>query len=336
MYAVRLWSVRHARGLNAFYRGFESVLVRMQRVLRAVGHERLERPVAGIEKAVKGLLFDCRMCGQCVLSSTGMSCPMNCPKSLRNGPCGGVRADGNCEVKPQMRCVWVEAYRGSERIPGGGAAMSTVQFAVDQRMQGRSSWLRVVREILFFRPARRGTDITQALEFANRMSGRRSVQFLISDFQTPGITTDSRSPLRRALSQAARRRADIAGEAKALPHDGLNFDLQAQKAGEGLGRLQRTRIGRGDDPGDRFPCELPRGVFGLVMAILGQASVLDARIAAGCSEVQIELALAMTQQDHAICLTRLAARRQPRRWSHDEQMAGLVCVRPEPRLFVGP
>jgi hypothetical protein len=95
---------------------------------------------------VKGLLFDCRMCGQCVLSSTGMSCPMNCPKSLRNGPCGGVRADGNCEVKPQMRCVWVEAYRGSERIPGGVEAMSKVQLAVDQRCQGRSSWLRVARE----------------------------------------------------------------------------------------------------------------------------------------------------------------------------------------------
>ena len=27
MYALRQWSVRHARGLNAFYRGFESVLV---------------------------------------------------------------------------------------------------------------------------------------------------------------------------------------------------------------------------------------------------------------------------------------------------------------------
>jgi hypothetical protein len=102
--------------------------------------------VAGIERAVKGLLFDCRMCGQCVLSSTGMSCPMNCPKALRNGPCGGVRDDGNCEVKPDMKCVWVEAYRGAERIPGGIAAMSTVQVPVDQRQLGRSSWLRVVRE----------------------------------------------------------------------------------------------------------------------------------------------------------------------------------------------
>ena len=98
MYSVRLWSVRHARGLNSFYRGFEALLLRLNPLLRAVGHERLERPVAILEKAVKGVLFDCQMCGQCVLSSTGMSCPMNCPKTLRNGPCGGVRADGNCEV----------------------------------------------------------------------------------------------------------------------------------------------------------------------------------------------------------------------------------------------
>jgi hypothetical protein len=146
MYSVRLWSVRHARGLNAFYKGFEAVLVRLHPVFRALGYARIERPVAAVERSVKGLLFDCRMCGQCVLSSTGMSCPMNCPKNLRNGPCGGVRDNGNCEVKPEMRCVWVEAYRGSQRIPEGIAAMSNVQFAVDQRNQGRSSWLRVARE----------------------------------------------------------------------------------------------------------------------------------------------------------------------------------------------
>jgi hypothetical protein len=146
MYAVRLWSVRHARGLNAFYRGFEAFLVRLHPLFLALGYERVERPAAAVERAVKGFLFDCRMCGQCVLSSTGMSCPMNCPKTLRNGPCGGVRDDGRCEVKPDMRCVWVEAYRGAELIPGGVEAMRQVQVAVDQRQQGRSSWLRVVRE----------------------------------------------------------------------------------------------------------------------------------------------------------------------------------------------
>ena len=88
---------------------------------------------------------DCRMCGQCVLSSTGMSCPMNCPKNLRNGPCGGVRSDGYCEVIPDMKCVWHEAVAGSARIPGGAEALYTVQPAIDRRLQGRSSWLRVAR-----------------------------------------------------------------------------------------------------------------------------------------------------------------------------------------------
>ena len=77
MYAVRQWSVRHARGLNAFYRGFEGLLVRLHGVFRTLGYERIEAPAAAVEKAVKGLLFDCRMCGQCVLSSTGMSCPID-------------------------------------------------------------------------------------------------------------------------------------------------------------------------------------------------------------------------------------------------------------------
>jgi Methylene-tetrahydrofolate reductase C terminal len=146
VYARRQWSVRHARGLNAFYRSFENWLVRLHPLWRWLGYERLERPVAALEHGVKGLLFDCRMCGQCILSATGMSCPMNCPKNLRNGPCGGVRADGRCEVRPDMPCVWVAAVAGSARIPGGREALAAVQHAVDRRLQGHSSWLRVVRE----------------------------------------------------------------------------------------------------------------------------------------------------------------------------------------------
>ena len=146
MYAVRQWSVRHARGLNAFYRAFESALVALHPLWKRLGYERLERPVAAVERSVKGLLFDCRMCGQCILSSTGMSCPMNCPKNLRNGPCGGVRANGHCEVRPEMKCVWLAAVEGAARIPGGMDALRQVQVAVDRRLQGKSSWLRVVRQ----------------------------------------------------------------------------------------------------------------------------------------------------------------------------------------------
>jgi hypothetical protein len=146
VYPLRQWSVRHARGMNAFYQGFETLLVMLHPLFKRIGYQRLERPVAAVERGVKGLLFDCRMCGQCILSSTGMSCPMNCPKNLRNGPCGGVRANGHCEVRPEMRCVWVAAVAGSERIPGGRAALREVQVAMDRRLQGKSSWLRVVRQ----------------------------------------------------------------------------------------------------------------------------------------------------------------------------------------------
>ena len=146
MYALRQWSVRHAGGMNTFYRGFESVLVALHPLWKLIGYQRLERPVAAVERGLKGMLFDCRMCGQCILSSTGMSCPMNCPKSLRNGPCGGVRANGHCEVRPEMKCVWVEAVAGSARIRGGGDDLARIQHAVDRRLQGKSSWLRVVRE----------------------------------------------------------------------------------------------------------------------------------------------------------------------------------------------
>ncbi len=146
MYQVRLWSTRHARGLETLYQAFERALVALDPVLRRIGYARLERPVAAAERALKGLLFDCQMCGQCVLSDTGMSCPMNCPKTMRNGPCGGVRADGSCEVKPSMRCVWVEAWEGSQRMRRGRDSIRAVRPAVDRRLSGTSSWLRVARE----------------------------------------------------------------------------------------------------------------------------------------------------------------------------------------------
>jgi len=46
-----------------------------------------------------------------------------------------------------MRCVWVEAWRGAERMgPGGLEAIQKVQAPVDRRLEGSSAWLRVVRE----------------------------------------------------------------------------------------------------------------------------------------------------------------------------------------------
>ncbi|MEJ2456588.1 MAG: methylenetetrahydrofolate reductase C-terminal domain-containing protein [Candidatus Thiodiazotropha sp.] len=72
-----------------------------------------------MERTAKGLMFDCHECGQCVLSATGMACPMNCAKEMRNGPCGGVRDDGHCEVKPEMRCVYRRKKTGQLNLDSG-------------------------------------------------------------------------------------------------------------------------------------------------------------------------------------------------------------------------
>jgi hypothetical protein len=101
------------------------------------------RLLASIEHAVKKPIWGCRMCGQCVLHSTGMTCPMTCPKTLRNGPCGGVRPDGACEVDPTMRCVWLKAWGRAERLPfHDGTAELTPP--VDNRLWGTSSWANLV------------------------------------------------------------------------------------------------------------------------------------------------------------------------------------------------
>ena len=145
MYPLRPFAVHNARAFEWTYRQLERAIIALDPLFARIGYDRVERPVALVERTAKGLLFDCRMCGQCVLSSTGMSCPMNCPKELRNGPCGGVRPGGFCEVKPEMHCVWVLAWEGAARMQGG-ARIREVLPPVDRRLQGSSSWLRVSRE----------------------------------------------------------------------------------------------------------------------------------------------------------------------------------------------
>ena len=46
MYSVRRWSVRNARGMEIFYKGFEAVFVALHPLWKAIGYERLEKPVA--------------------------------------------------------------------------------------------------------------------------------------------------------------------------------------------------------------------------------------------------------------------------------------------------
>ena len=68
--------------------------------------------------------------------------------------------------------------------------------------KGRRHVLRVLRELLYFRPEGRGTDIAAALEYLTRVVPRRAVVFLVSDFLGTGY--------RKALSVAGRRHDMIA------------------------------------------------------------------------------------------------------------------------------
>ncbi len=66
--------------------------------------------LTGCEKIIKGLLFGCRMCGDCTLSENTYLCPQSgCPKKLVNGPCGGSR-NMACEVFPDHLCFYVQEY----------------------------------------------------------------------------------------------------------------------------------------------------------------------------------------------------------------------------------
>ena len=65
--------------------------------------------------------------------------------------------------------------------------------------------LRIVRDVLSFEPVGRGTDLAHALKFANEVSDRRGIVFLLSDFQTPNRSIDATADLRLALRQVNRR-----------------------------------------------------------------------------------------------------------------------------------
>ncbi|MBN1898930.1 MAG: DUF58 domain-containing protein [Spirochaetes bacterium] len=54
--------------------------------------------------------------------------------------------------------------------------------------KGRSHILRLIREILYFKPCHTKTDINVTLEYLNRVTKRKSIVFLISDLHSPDFT----------------------------------------------------------------------------------------------------------------------------------------------------
>ncbi|WP_420627931.1 methylenetetrahydrofolate reductase C-terminal domain-containing protein [Candidatus Leptofilum sp.] len=131
----------HPAFLEKVYDLTHTAVAKLQPLIAKIGYERTNRLIKGGEEWGKGAIFDCQMCGQCILHSTGMTCPMTCPKNLRNGPCGGVRANGHCEVKPEMKCVWVEAFERSRVMPTYGDEILHIQPPVNRQLEGESAWV---------------------------------------------------------------------------------------------------------------------------------------------------------------------------------------------------
>ncbi len=73
------------------------------------------RAGAAFERWFKGVTFGCRMCGNCLLQETAFICPMECPKGLRNGPCGGSTPE-HCYVDETRPCIWYRIYDRAERM----------------------------------------------------------------------------------------------------------------------------------------------------------------------------------------------------------------------------
>jgi len=104
------------------------------------------RILAKTELLVKGPLFGCRMCGNCLLQETAFICPMECPKGMRNGPCGGITPEKMCYIDETRRCVWYAIY---ERALKTGRQESLLEILppLDYNKVGTETWGDVVRQI---------------------------------------------------------------------------------------------------------------------------------------------------------------------------------------------
>jgi uncharacterized protein (DUF58 family) len=105
------------------------------------------------------------------------------------------------ELAAEVACILAfSAVRNNDKV-------GLILFSDDVELfiapkKGRAHTLRMVREILYFQPKGSGTNPTEALRYLNRVLHRRSVVFLVSDFQAPSFA--------RELSMTARRHDFVA------------------------------------------------------------------------------------------------------------------------------
>ena len=82
--------------------------------------------------------------------------------------------------------------------------------------KGRSHILRVIREILFFKPRGKGTDISIPLQFMNTVCKKRAVTFLLSDFL---VRDEQQLTALRPKLRVSAQRHDLIAVVVNDPHD---------------------------------------------------------------------------------------------------------------------
>lgn len=102
------------------------------------------RALITLEKLVKGPLFGCRMCGNCLLQETAFICPMECPKGIRNGPCGGSTEE-HCYVDETRPCIWYKIYDRAFKM-GREEMLLEVLPPLDWSKTGGETWGDVARQ----------------------------------------------------------------------------------------------------------------------------------------------------------------------------------------------
>jgi methylenetetrahydrofolate reductase (NADPH) len=105
-----------------------------------------KRFLAKLENCVKGPVFGCRMCGNCILQETAFICPMECPKGIRNGPCGGVTPEKNCYIDETRKCVWYYIYKRAFKTKREDKLLEVLP-PLDWDKVGSETWGDVVRQI---------------------------------------------------------------------------------------------------------------------------------------------------------------------------------------------
>jgi methylenetetrahydrofolate reductase (NADPH) len=97
------------------------------------------------ELIVKGPLYGCRMCGNCLLQETAFICPMECPKGLRNGPCGGATPE-RCYVDETRKCIWYCIYNKSVKMKREEKLMEVLP-PLDWDKVGTETWGDVIKQV---------------------------------------------------------------------------------------------------------------------------------------------------------------------------------------------